>query len=112
VRVPRGRVPQVRREVEKTGLSLRVRGLSHSTPAPCSSGAEILLGGEGADAGQTRYDLTTDRASGGQARVTALLTGPGTVVVNAKVKQCGTGGVGRYCDEVNLGEPVEIAVTP
>jgi len=39
-----------------------------------------------------------------------FITGP--VTVNAKALECGSGGAGRYCDEVTLAEPVTVTVTP
>ena len=81
-----------------------------------STGSAVILGGEGASGVGTRYDLSTGRATlpavGGKSRVTLRLTGAGTVMVNAKVLQCGSGGAGRYCDEVTLAEPVTVTVTP
>jgi len=81
-----------------------------------STGGALILGGEGADGTNVRYDLSTTRATlpdvGGKSRVVLRLTGSGTVTVNAKVKQCGSGGVGRYCAEVTLAEPVVITVNP
>jgi hypothetical protein len=49
-----------------------------------------------------------EAASGALANIVVLITGPGPVVVNAKVPACGVEPVGRWCGEVGLGSAVVI----
>jgi hypothetical protein len=76
--------------------------------APSSYGAATILGGEGEETPGTRYDLSSAMATNGQATVVIRVDGPGNIVINARILQCGSGGTGRYCGEITLGETIVV----
>ena len=81
---------------------------------PLSTGAAVLLGGEG-DEGTGRYDVSGASApvDGGFASIALAITGPGDITVNARIPACGINGIGRWCDEVVLSPAFSIiAVDP
>jgi hypothetical protein len=81
---------------------------------PSSTGAAVLLGGEGNEL-TGRYDVSGPSApvDGGFSTMHLKITGPGAIQINARIPACGTNGVGRWCGEVVLSPSFSItAVDP
>jgi hypothetical protein len=76
---------------------------------PSSTGAAVLLGGEG-DELTGRYDVSGPSAQvdGGFSTMHLKITAPGPITVNATIPSCGTNGIGRWCDEVVLSPAFSI----
>jgi hypothetical protein len=82
-------------------------------PVLSTATAEVL-GGDGGDTGAnpaSRYDTSGPIASGGRSSVVIRVKTAGTVYLNARLPECGSGGNGRYCAEILL-TPAAIIVAP
>jgi len=65
---------------------------------PSSTGAAVLLGGEGEE-GDGRYDVSNAL---GESTIAMKITAPGPIFINAAIPACGINGVGRWCSEIIL----------
>ena len=77
---------------------------------PSSTGSAILLGGDGRYGSNTRFDVSgpSGDADGGHAAIFMKVTAPGNIIINAAIPACGTHGIGRWADEINLASPFVI----
>ncbi len=71
---------------------------------PSSTGAAVLLGGDGAYGAGTRFDVSGPSGSsdGGHATMHLKITSPGAIIVNATIPACGVHGIGKWVDEITL----------
>jgi hypothetical protein len=87
---------------------------------PSSTGSAVLLGGDGhynKGPADNRFSVSHDssKTDGGHANIAMKITGPGTIIIDAVVPQCGdtTGDTGKWVDDIVLSPPIILnAVNP